>query len=275
MDADQIDSDLTGFGKADAGLRRRELLKTVAALPLAAVLANPALAEMAAATTAEQTIRTAGGKTVKASLAIPAVTPAPALILIHEFWGLNDQIRTMAAEFGKLGYLALAVDLYDGKVGKTPEEARDYMSQVKPEEATDTLVSWARWLNAHKQGTGRVGSVGWCFGGGWSMETGIEAGTDAVVVYYGKVDQPVERLKKLKGPVLGHFGTRDTFINTAMVDGFEANMKAAGKQATIYRYDADHAFANPTGARYDAEDAKLAWDRTTGFLGKVLFGPKG
>jgi carboxymethylenebutenolidase len=262
MGADQID--------AGAALRRRDLLKTAAALPLAAILANPALAELAAATTSEQTLKTASGRMVKASLAVPASTPAPALILIHEFWGLNDQIKTMAAEFAKQGYLALAVDLYDGKVGKTQEEARGFMSQVKPEEATDTLVSWAKWLSSHKQGTGKLGSVGWCFGGGWSMETGIEAGTGATVVYYGKVDQPVERFKKLKGPVLGHFATRDTFINKPMVDGFEANMKAAGRQATVHWYEAEHAFANPTSARYDEADAKLAWERTTAFLAKTL-----
>jgi carboxymethylenebutenolidase len=102
------------------------------------------------------------------------------------------------------------------------------------------------------------------------METGIEAGTGATVVYYGKVDQPVERLKKLKGPVLGHFATRDTFINKPMVDGFEANMKAAGRQATVHWYEAEHAFANPTSARYDEADAKLAWERTTAFLAKTL-----
>ena len=149
------------------------------------------------------------------------------------------------------------------------------MSQVKPEEATDTLVSWARWLAAHKQSTGKVGSVGWCFGGGWSMETGIDAGTDATVVYYGKVDQPVDRLKQLKGPVMGHFATKDTFVNKPMVDGFEASMKAAGKEAAVYWYEAEHAFANPTSARYDEADAKLAWERTTTFLGKTLFAPKG
>ena len=252
------------------GPRRRDLLSAAAAVPLATVLASPALARMTAATMAEQTIAIASGKTVKASLAVPAVTPAPALIVIHEFWGLNDYVKSMAVEFGKLGYLALAIDLFDGKVGATPEEARGYMSAIKPEEATDTLVSWAHWLKAHQQGTGKVGSVGWCFGGGWSMETGIEAGTDATVVYYGKVDQPVERLAKLQGPVMGHFANRDGFINKAMVDAFEANMKAAGKEATIYRYDADHAFANPTGTHYDEADARLAWERTTAFLASTL-----
>jgi carboxymethylenebutenolidase len=260
--------------EADAGPRRRDLLKTAAALPLAAVLANPALAQIAAASTAEQTTTTAMGRRVKASLAVPAVTPAPALILIHEFGGLNDQIKSVAVELAGLGYLALAIDPFGGKVGTTQEEARGYMSAVKPEEATDTLVSWAKWLGAHKQATGRVGSVGWCFGGGWSMETGIEAGTDATVVYYGKVDQSVDRLKTLKGPVLGHFATRDTFIDKPMVDGFIANMRAAGKELVSYRYDADHGFANPTSARYDEADAKLAWERTTTFLAKNLFAPR-
>ncbi|MEN3974346.1 dienelactone hydrolase family protein [Emcibacter sp. SYSU 3D8] len=265
-----------GSDQLDGRPSRRDLLKTAAALPLAAVLANPALAGMAAATTAQQTLKThVLGKQVTASLAVPAVTPAPALIVIHEFWGLNDYIRSMAVEFSKLGFLALAIDLYGGKVGSTQKEASGYMSQVKPDEATDTLVSWARWLAAHKQSTGRVGSVGWCFGGGWSMETGIEAGTDATVVYYGKVDQPVERLKKLRGPILGHFASRDAFINPAMVNGFETNMTAAGKDAIVYRYEADHAFANPTSARYDEADARLAWERTTSFLGEVLFAPKG
>lgn len=258
-----------------AGPRRRDVLKTAAALPLATVLANPALARTAAASTTEQALKTAQGRQVKASLAVPAVTPAPALILVHEFWGLNDQIKSVAVELARLGYLALAVDLYDGKVSADPDEARRLMGQVKPGEATDTLVSWAGWLRASKQGNGKLASIGWCFGGGWSLETGIEAGTDATVIYYGKVDQPVERLRKLKGPVMGHFATRDGFIDKPMVEGFVANMKAAGKELTYFWYDADHAFANPTSARYDEADAKLAWERTTGFLARHLPGREG
>ncbi len=269
MDTEYRNTD-RGDAGPEAAPNRRELLKGAAALPLAAVLASPSLARAAAATTSGQTIRTAGGRTVTASLAVPSVTPAPAVLVIHEFWGLNDQIKSVAAELARQGYLALAVDLYGGKVGASQEEARAYMSQVKLEEATDTMISWARWLAAHEQGNGKVGSVGFCFGGMWSLETGIEAGIDAVVVYYGRVDQPAERLAKLKGPVLGHFATRDTFIDKPMVEGFEANMKAAGKALTVHWYDADHAFANPTSARYDDADAKLAWERTAAFLGRTL-----
>jgi carboxymethylenebutenolidase len=262
--------------KTPSGLRRREILKTVAAAPLATILANPALAEVAAATTSTQTITTEkSGKKVSASLAVPSVVPAPAVVLIHEFWGLNDQIKSMAVELSRLGYLALAVDLYDGQVGSTREQAVEYMNAVDDVQATDTLVSWTNWLRAHGKGTGKAGAIGWCFGGYWSLETGIEAGTDCTVIYYGRCNQTADRLKALEGPVMGHFANKDTFITPEMVDGFEAAMEQADKDLTVYRYDADHAFANPTSARYDEEDARKAWERTTTFLGKNLFAAKG
>jgi len=117
-----------------------------------------------------------------------------------------------------------------------------------------------------------VGTVGWCFGGGWSLMTGIVEPVDATVVYYGRVDYPEDQLARLKGPVLGHFATRDKWINRAMVDRYEAAMRAAGKTYTSYWYDADHAFANPTGARYDVDDARVAWERTLAFLKANLSG---
>jgi carboxymethylenebutenolidase len=93
---------------------------------------------------------------------------------------------------------------------------------------------------------------------------------DATVVYYGRVEKPADQLERLKGPVLGHFASRDEFINKPMVDAFDAAMAEAGKPLTVYWYDADHAFANPTGARYDEADAALAWQRTMAFLRETL-----
>ena len=116
------------------------------------------------------------------------------------------------------------------------------------------------------EGTGKVATIGWCFGGGWSLNASIATPVDATIIYYGQVDQPASRLARLQGPVLGHFATRDQRINRPMVEGFEKAMAEAGKPLTVYWYEADHAFANPTGARYDAEDAKLAWDRTLAFF---------
>jgi carboxymethylenebutenolidase len=251
-------------------LARREVFKGIAGLPLAAVLANPALARSVAASLPEVEITTAGGKRVKATFAETRCNSAPGVPLVHEWWGLNDQIKSVAAEFAGLGYHALAVDLYDGKVGKTPDEARAYTKGVKGPEAVDTLVSWAAWLEGRKNSSGKLGTVGWCFGGGWSLMTGIKTPVDATVVYYGNVARTAAELKSLQGPVLGHFASRDKWINEKMVAGFEAQMAAAGKQLTAHWYEAEHAFANPTGARYDEADAKLAWQRTLAFFEQHL-----
>jgi carboxymethylenebutenolidase len=256
-------------------LARRRVLSGLAAAPLAgfslaAVLADPELARAAAQGLDAVSLTTQGGKRVSAALALPATTPAPAVLLVHEWWGLNDQIKAVAAELAREGYLVLAVDLYDGRVAQTREGARALMQAVAPGEATDTLVSWIAWLRRRGDTTGKVGTIGWCFGGGWSLNASIAAPVDATVVYYGRVNRPAADLKALKGPVLGHYATQDKWIDGKMVGGFEKAMAEAGKSATSHWYEADHAFANPTGARYDAEDARLAWQRTLAFFAANL-----
>lgn len=252
-------------------LSRRQILQRLAATaPLAAILSEPELARAAASALEDVSLRTAGGKQVHASLALPAKMPAPAVLLIHEWWGLNVQIKAVAAEFAREGFIALAADLYGGDVANTAEEATRLRNAVDAEIGTDTLVSWAGWLKKHPKGTGKLATVGWCFGGGWSLDTAIATPVEATIIYYGKVDQPADRLNRLEGPVLGHFATRDRWINRPMVEGFERAMAEAGKPLTVYWYEADHAFANPTGGRYDAEDAALAWDRTVAFLRQHL-----
>ena len=246
---------------------RRELMATLAgAAPLAAVLADSGLARAAAAGLEEVSLTTAGGRPVKAALARPAVQPAPSLILIHEWWGLNDQIKAVAAECAKQGYGALAIDLYNGGVSANPEEAKKLMQALDPAAAIDTLVSWVQWLRTRPNGTHSVGVIGWCLGGGWALNTSIATPVEATVIYYGRVDQPADRLARLKGPVLGHIASRDANINRPMVEAFEQAMKQAGRAVTVYWYEADHAFANPSGGRYDQADAALAWERTLAFL---------
>ncbi len=249
-------------------LARRRILTGLSAAPLAgfslaAVLADAERARAAAQGLENVGLTTKGGKRVNAALAVPAEAPAPAVLLVHEWWGLNDQIKAVAAELARAGYLALAVDLYDGKVAETREGARGLMQAVVPGEATDTLASWVAWLRGHAKA---IGTIGWCFGGGWSLNASIAAPVDATVVYYGRVNRSAADLKALKGPVLGHFATRDGWIDRKMVGGFEKAMAEAGKSATSHWYEADHAFANPTSARYDQEDAQLAWQRTLAFF---------
>lgn len=260
-------------------MHRRTVIRGLAGLPLAAVLADPLIARAVAAGLDQVEIGISGGRTVRAALALPAQTPAPSVMLVHEWWGLNDQIKSVAAELAKEGYAALAVDLYDGGVGTDAEEAKALMGKVEGAVAAETLAAWAGWLRAQASTTDKLGTVGWCFGGGWSLNASLVAPVDATVVYYGSVgpefgglSRSVEALGALKGPVLGHYATRDGWINQGMVSDFEARMTAAGKPFTSHWYEADHAFANPTQARYDAEDAALAWSRTQAFFESRLRG---
>lgn len=249
---------------------RRSLLAGLAGLPLATLLADPALAQRAAAATETVTITTVGGRRVAAAQARPTAEQAPAVLLVHEWWGLNDQIRTMAVEFARHGFLALAIDLFQGRLTADPEEARAQTQKVQPAEADDTLVSWAEWLANHPNGTRRLGAVGWCFGGGWALRAATLADIAACVVYYGRANLPEAELARLKGPVLGHFGRQDRFVDARVVTEFEGAMTRLGKPYQVQWYDAGHAFANPTGGNYDREDAQLAWRRTLDFLGKEL-----
>jgi len=252
-------------------IARRDVLKGVvgaplAGLSLAAILADPDLARAAAARLHEYTIYTPGGLRVSGALAMPYGVPAPTVLLIHEWWGLNDQIKAVTAEFGKLGYLAVAVDLMAGKVATTPDEARAQTAAVDPEAAADTLAGWIEWLRVHDASNRKIGTVGWCFGGGWSLAASIDSPVEATVIYYGRVNREADELARLEGPVLGHFATRDRFIDEKMVADWEKEMDKAGRNYTTHWYDADHGFANPTSALYDEADAKLSWGRTLRFL---------
>ncbi len=250
---------------------RRAFLLGAASLPLAAILAYPEFAAAQAAGLSPIEVPYEGG-IATGVIAKPAKTPAPAVVLIHEWWGLNDNIKAMAAEFANLGYLAFAIDLHGGKVATTPNEAKALTGGGDNAKRLNDLKSVINFLRHHKDSNGKVGTIGWCFGGGWSLDASIAEPVDATVIYYGRVTRQANELQTLQGPVLGHFATEDKFINAAMVGGFESEMAKAGKSSKleIHWYTANHAFANPTGARYDAEDAAIAWARTTAFFEKEL-----
>ncbi|MDE2229178.1 MAG: dienelactone hydrolase family protein [Alphaproteobacteria bacterium] len=252
-------------------ISRRSVVKGIAAgVPLAAVLADPNLAHAVAQTLAPVSITAEGGRKVIGALAVPAETQALAVLVIHEWWGLNDQIKSVAAELATNGFLALAVDLFGGKVTTNADEAARLSRMVAANQppAIDTLKSWIAWLKKNPRCDGHVATLGYCFGGGWSLNASLATPVDATVVYYGDVRKTAAALGALKGPVLMHYGLKDRYITTAMVEGFEAEARKAGKRVTIYAYDANHAFANPTGAAfpYVKDAADLAWKRTIAFL---------
>ncbi|MCP4937171.1 MAG: dienelactone hydrolase family protein [bacterium] len=255
---------------------RRNFIKGAIALPVATILAYPDLTKAAADTTKPVSVpmpnKGQGPQGMATGvIAIPATLPAPTVLLIHEWWGLNDHIKSMAAQFAAQGYIAVAIDLYGGKVATNGKDAQRYMGATDATLATSQLQTMANYLRSHKNSTGKLGTVGWCFGGGWSLNCSTSTPVDATIIYYGNVKKPAADLANLKGPVLGHFATKDKWINKAMVSGFESEMKKAGKtNLAVHWYEADHAFANPTSSRYDNKDAALAWQRTLDFYKKHL-----
>ena len=249
--------------------KRRAFLKGMAVLPLAAVLFDPTLARAQADTLKMVSVNVPGAAPVNGALAMPEnAENAPAVLLIHEWWGLNDQIKAVAAEFAQQGFIAFAIDMFDSEPATTPDGAMALIQGLDGEAATKQVAAAVEWLRKLPESNGKVGTIGWCFGGGWSLNASLATPVDATVVYYGSVEKEAAELAALQGPVLGHFGTQDQRINEEMVSAFQAAMKEADKDSnlTVHWYEADHAFANPSGARYDADDASLAWDRTMEFL---------
>jgi carboxymethylenebutenolidase len=251
--------------------KRRAFIKGLISLPLAAVLADPVLAKAAGKELETVNIKTASGASTSGVVAYPDQANAPTLLIVHEWWGLNDQIKSVAREFAQQGFLTVAVDLYNGNVATDREGAMKYMKGMDQKWANEAVVAWVSWLKNNDKGNGKVGTCGWCFGGGWSLNASLLSPVDATVIYYGNVKKSPAQLASLSGPVLGHFGTMDKNIDEKMVGEFEKSLDAAGKHNyTHHWYTANHAFANPSGARYDADDAALAWSRTLAFLYKNL-----
>jgi carboxymethylenebutenolidase len=195
-----------------------------------------------------------------------------AVIVIHEWWGLNDHVKHWADRLASDGYDALAVDLYGGIVATTREEAMAAMRAVSEEKALATLRAAHRYLVEDEDiQAERTASIGWCFGGAWSLRLAMaEPDLDAAVLYYGRLVEDPEALATIEAPVLGVFGNRDGSIPPEAVERFAQAMKKADKPLELRQYDAEHAFANPSGARYDEEHAADAWLETRKFLVKHL-----
>ena len=219
------------------------------------------------------------GKPISGYLARPNSerdTPTPALVVVHEWWGLNDNIRAMTRRLAASGYTALAVDLYGGETAQKPEQARALMEEAmnNQERLKRNLRQAVLYLDLMPS-TDRVGSLGWCFGGGWSLRAALMFPEllDSAVMYYGELVTERQRLERLAAPLLGHFGAEDTSIPTERVRRFDELLSELDKPHEIYIYEnAGHAFANPSGTRYAQESAELAWQRTINFLGETLKG---
>ncbi len=216
-----------------------------------------------------------GDETVQGLLYAPAGKgPFPAIIVIHEWWGLNDWVKDQASKLADQGYEALAIDLYRGKVATTSDMAHELMRGVPEDSAKRDLHAAFEFLqsqpNVEKD---RIGAIGWCMGGGYSLDVALQEPTLAAdVINYGHLATDPEALKKISAPILGLFGGQDRGITPDDVHKFEAAMKQAGKRIDVKIYDdASHAFENPNNKDgYRADDTADAWKRTVSFLAENL-----
>ena len=216
-----------------------------------------------------------GKDTVHGLLFVPdGQGPFPAIVVIHEWWGLNDWVKQQASNLADQGYVALAVDLYRGKSASTPEEAHELMRGLATDRADQDLLAAVTFLKTQKNiKAQKIGAIGWCMGGGYALDLALEEPTLAAdVINYGHLATDSNNLKKINAPILGIFGGQDKGIPPSDVNQFEQQLKQLGKKVEIKIYpDAGHAFENPNNKEgYRPSDSADAWKRITAFLAAQL-----
>jgi carboxymethylenebutenolidase len=215
-----------------------------------------------------------GKETVSGFLATPEKAGRyPGVIVIHEWWGLNDWVKEQTRKIADQGYVALAVDLYRGKTATDPMEAHELSRMPKDRAVGDLLAAYA-YLSARSDVNGdRIGSVGWCMGGGYSLELAMhQPRLAACVVNYGELPTDPNDIQQIIAPLLGNFGAEDRGITPADVHAFEKSMQTMHRRVDIKIYQgAGHAFENPNNQTgYRPEAAADAWTRTITLLNKTL-----
>lgn len=198
----------------------------------------------------------------------------PGIVMIHEWWGLNDNIKEMARKMASEGYVVLAADLYGGQVTADSSRAQALASGVRsnPGEAIKNLQAAVSYLrNSSFVGSSKVGSLGWCFGGDWSLQLALNEKMDATALYYGRPVTDPNALSAIKWPVLGVFGSEDQSIPVKQVNAFKQALDKDHIENEIHVYNGvGHAFANPSGPNYAPAETKDAWQKTLAFFDEHL-----
>ncbi len=197
----------------------------------------------------------------------------PAIILVHEWWGLNDWVKGNADMFAKKGYVALCIDLFRGKIATKPEEAMKLVSSMDKERGVRDLVAAFNYLKSLPEvNSDKIGSIGWCFGGSYSLQSAINIpDLKAVVICYGQLTDDSKSIEKIKAPLLAIYGKEDKNIPPDAVSKFEKSVKSMGKKIKVFEYPgAGHAFMNSTGQMYNKEQTPKAWKEINTFLDSHL-----
>jgi carboxymethylenebutenolidase len=216
-------------------------------------------------------LKSRSGGDLSAELASPdGSTKAPAVVLIQEWWGVNDHVRAIAARLADAGFLVVAPDLWHGKIAKDATEAAAMMAAIDRPRALDEIAGAVTFATSHARSNGKVAVMGFCMGGALAFATAASvSGISAVVPFYGV---PAEAdYAKITAPVLAHVATKDAWVKPAMAEAIKKTIDAAGGSMELHVYEADHAFFNDTRPEvHDPAAAKLAWERTIAFLRKHL-----
>ncbi|MHB1022036.1 MAG: dienelactone hydrolase family protein [Acidobacteriaceae bacterium] len=237
---------------------------------LAALLAVPAFAAP------PQTVTYKSGSEMVKALVFTPSTPGrhPAIVVIHEWWGLNDWVKQQAADLASHGYVALAVDLYRGQVADDADTAHQLSRGLPEDRALRDMTGAVAYLKTRKDvNPARIGAVGWCMGGGYALQLAIhEPDLRAVVINYGALETDKSVLRNIHAQVLGNFGGLDKGITPADVHAFATTMQQLGKPVDVKIYpDAGHAFQNPNNKTgYRAQDTVDAHQRILDFFAKTL-----
>ncbi|WP_299332474.1 dienelactone hydrolase family protein [Haloplanus sp.] len=198
----------------------------------------------------------------------------PAVVMIHEWWGLNENIEHMAEVLAGQGYVVFAVDLYDGEIARNASRAADLSGQVRenPDVAVADMSRAVDGLRDMPSTTDKVASLGWCFGGGQSLQLSLsDADLNATVIYYGTLETDESTLRSIDGPVLGVFGSEDEVVGIENVREFDRTLDDLGVEHDVYVYEgASHAFANPSGESFRPNATRDAWTETLRFLDETM-----
>ena len=233
------------------------------------------LSTAASAETGKTVSYPSGSETVSGYLAVPETSgKKPALVVIQEWWGVNDFVKAKTDGFARSGYIALAPDLYRGKVTSDPDVAHQLMRGMPEDRAMRDLQAAVAYLKSRPDvDAGHIGSVGWCMGGGYSLALALAEPTLAgAVIYYGRLVTDESKISSLRVPLLGNFGGKDEGIPAASVQEFERKARALGKNVDFKIYpEAGHGFASSKDPKiFRPADVQDADARADAFLAKVL-----
>jgi carboxymethylenebutenolidase len=247
---------------------RRVVLAGLTGLPFATLMPQGDHAVAADLGLEPVTAKTPSGRTISGHLAVPAVTPAPAVLLIHGINGVSENFKHFTRDFARDGFVALALDLYDGRTANDEVTRHSLYNEVysDPKKAMETITTWVAWLRADPRINGKLGVIGWSFGADWAMRVSYVVPIDATAVYVALDYPQVDNLAQLKGPVLGQFAEQDSSLDKSRVEMFQTKMKEAGKIAEVYWYPGNHYFPFPGFDGYDKTQADAAWARTVLFF---------